>query len=443
MLLFPLRRILFSFGLLAVLIAGGCSSIGNEGIFNRDQQTSDGSGGANSAGYRTATPPTNPDLRGAQFKVALFVVESGPYAGLANSVQAAVADGVQTNNSRGGVYGAALDLEVVALADNSEVSLEIMLEKLEELNPVVVLMAAPVDDAMYYEINHQEVPFFYFGLGGVNFSPPVNQPDMLFWLIPPPEEQMSFFLTSLWEHWDEMRPLGAYNELAVGYMFEEGRLHDSSIEAMITRLNLENFENRVRGTVSPEPNASVANFLLDAIQNGVTVLYSNTSPTGSAVLLNDLGSLAIGNSFVTGGVIWSVSGELEEVLLSQENLEGYVLPLPSAWWSEAENPAIQAAERIFADGGHLEEQQDLAYLIGLGSVDLVGEVLNRTITDQEGGAIKADDLYSELIRLEGYEVMGGLFQVDYSNGKRAPRQMQLWQLNNGEWTPVGERNPVP
>jgi hypothetical protein len=429
--------------LLSLLLLAGCSPVEKVEIFDRNKTKLVETNNLQSPGFQTATPPSNPDLRGVRFQVIIFVAESGPFASLANSIRVSVSDGVENINSHGGVNGAHIDLKVVSIPDDPEMALEIILEKLEELAPVVVLMASPVDDTMYYEINHQDVPFLYFGLGGMNFTSPENRIGNLFWLIPSPDKQISFFVTSLWENWDEVRPVGAYNELGIGYLEEKGQETDASVDETLTRLDFDNFEILVRGVVSSRPNGSVTNFLLDSVQRGATVLYSSASPPGTAVLLNDLGSLAIVDSFVYGGAVWSISSQMDEFLISQMNLDGYVLPFPSAWWSESDNLAIQSAEIIFSDADHLEGKKDLAYLIGLGGVDLVRELLSRSVADLGAGEVEADDIYSELVRMNDYEVMGGLFKVDYSGGNRSPSQMQLWQLNNGEWLPVGEGKQAP
>ena len=374
----------------------------------------------------------------------LFEPTSGGYAQSVESIHAGVYDGVMDLNARGGVNGARIKLVVVALPESTENILETVTNKLEETDPLLALMAAPVDELLYYEINHQMVPFLYFGVGGERYDPPTNQPEMLFWLVPTPDEQLSYFVRSLWVNWETIRPAGAYNELKVGYLDEADEKPDKFIDAEIIRLNGDSFSVPVKSAVRSSANASVTNFLIDSVQNGVTVLYSDASSTGTAVLLNDISSLALENTFLVGGSIWSMDAGVSLGLLTGQIDKGYTVPFSIAWWAEEDNPAIQLAARNHSAAGRSDLTRDAGYLIGQGSVDLVREVFQTSVDQISSGNISAEDAYQQLIRLEDFDVMGGLFTVDFTNGKRAPSWMRLWQFDGeNDWMPISEWGEAP
>ena len=429
--------------LILILLAVGCTTVEGIGDYNRGRLSGDGES-SDSGVFQTATPPTSPDLRGEVFPVVLFVPTSSGYAQSVESIHAGVLDGVKYINDRGGVNGAEINLLVVDLPDNPEEILKLVTNTLDKTDPLLVLMAAQVDELLYYEINHQAVPFLYYGIGGARFDPPTNQTEMLFWLTPTSDEQLSFFVRSLWANWETIRPAGAYNELKVGFLEDANGLPDKFIDEEIIRLGGDNFAVPVRWAVPSSPNASVTNFLIDAVQNGVTVIYSDTPSTGTAVLLNDIGSLALEDTFLVGGSIWSMDAGISQHLLTGRNEKGYMVPFSTAWWTEEANPAIQIAANIHNGAGRPESMRDAGYLIGLGSIELVRTVFQASVSQLKSGDFSSEDVYQQLNRLEEYELMGGLFTVDYSNGRRSPTQMRLWQFEgNHGWKPVSEWGEVP
>jgi len=420
---------------LAILVSG-CATVGRIDNYEREQFPENGASSESDA-FQTATPPSSPDLRGDEFSVVMFVTSSDGYAHSSESIINGVQDGVVDLNARGGVKGAKITLLVVEVSGDTDEILETVMATLDEINPLVVLMAAPVGDLLYYEINHQEVPFLFFGLGGERFNPSSDQTEMLFWLVPTPDDQLSYFVSSLWANWDSIRPTGIYNELKIGYLETEENKPDAFVEAAISRLEIDGFEVPVRWDVPASGNESVTNFLIEAIQNGVTVLYSDTPSLGTAVLLNDIGSLALEDSFVVGGSLWSIDGGVEEILLAGRELDEYVLPISTAWWNEADNLAIQSAIRIHDQFGRSDDIRGAGYLIGLGSVDLIREAIQTSVIEKDSGSLSAKDIFHQVVRLDDYDVMGGLFTINYMNGQRAPVNLRLWQYkgSNG-WVPI-------
>jgi hypothetical protein len=174
------------------------------------------------------------------------------------------------------------------------------------------------------------------------------------------------------------------------------------------------------------------------VQTQTTAIYLDTSSGNSSVFLNDLDLLALEEAFVVGGAIWSLDASLTEMLLDDEILEGYLLPLPVPWWSAVENPGIQLANGIYNEFALGSAEQDLAYLLGLAGVDMVVEALYRSIIELDVNKINGDTVYAYLTQLEGYPVLGGLYSIDYSSGLRAPMEMELWHYQDGDWVPVGD-----
>ena len=93
--------------------------------------------------------------------------------------------------------------------------------------------------------------------------------------------------------------------------------------------------------------------------------------------------------------------------------------LPIAWWSETKNAGIQAAEKIFREAGRGPSEKELAYLYALAGMDLAVAAMKNALVERQDAAeveLNADDVYQAFSELEGYQVLGGLMEIDFSAG---------------------------
>jgi len=192
------------------------------------------------------------------------------------------------------------------------------------------------------------------------------------------------------------------------------------------------------------PHASTTNFILQCIPAGISVLYTDTISYGPMVLLNDIHSLGLNDFFVVSGSVWAYESGNMKYLIAPENVEKFYLPLPSKWWDEVDDPAIQTARQILVHAGRSESDPNLAYLLGLGAMDMIDHVVQEALRDQGGGVISVSDVYSQLAGLKDYPVLGGLFVADYAGGKRSPVMLRLWAVSAGSgWNPIGSFERIP
>lgn len=423
--------------IIAALTLVGCGGVSG-GNLPRENRESEVGNTSDRSSFNTATPPAQPDLRGTTFRVILFVSEVERYSHVINSIQQSVSDGAEYFNSQGGVNGATVEVETVSLASELDLMTGQVLTNLVKHDPVIGLLAAPMNDALYYELNQQEVPILTFGLGENNSSEHDFESDKVFWLVPFPEIQLETFFLLAWDNWEEIRPAGTYNEIKIGYLGEEGGSLQEIIDHSLLKLEQAGFDIRVRGSVVSSANGSATNFLLNSVQSRVTAIYSNTSSSGTSVLLNDLGSLALENAFLVGGSIWSIDSGIEGMLLKKESLKGYLQALPVRWWTEIDNPAIRLATEIFNEFADPGAEPDLAYLVGLAGMDVSVKVLQSLVIDEESGDLTADDVFAQMVKMHDYPVLGGLYHLDYTDGNRAPIEMWLWRYQDDTLFRVGK-----
>lgn len=88
--------------------------------------------------------------------------------------------------------------------------------------------------------------------------------------------------------------------------------------------------------------------------------------------------------------------------------------------------------------------ENLAYLLGLGAVDVAAHVIHESSASRQGSQVSASDVYLQLDGMDNYPVLEGLYQLDYADGGRSPTMLRLWSVSPGQiWTPIGDSAEVP
>ena len=446
--------VLAIFSISIIFFSGCSSSTSNVGmddgsIGEGDLQSSESSVELNNsdigAGFATATPPPFPDLRGQTFDIYFIGGVSDTYIDLTKSIELGLEDGFAFLNAHGGVYGAQIELHFIGVLDYEE-ELEQAYKDLVDLDPFLILLAVPVSQEFYELLNEEEIPVLFYGIGTPRLDVLEVDEDYLFWLTPFPDEQMVFIFNEIWMNWKDVRPPGNFNEMDIGYLSWEGddfKNISLSPESQ-AYLQRHNYALVVEEWLPVSVNSSATNFLLESVHEGVTVIYTDTYTFGPAVLMNDLNSLGLSDFFVVAGNQWMLGGHVDQYLRFEERIGSLYMPLSIAWWSETENPAIVKAEQILAASGRTEAKQDFGYLLSLGVVDIIDNLLNMSVEEIESSAVKAEDIMENLSDFD-YEVMDGLFSVDYRFGNRSVDQIRLWQYAMQEelMDSIGELSTVP
>lgn len=392
-----------------------------------------------------ATSEPGLDLRGTQYAWLVVTHDAVEYQSLNLSIVEGIADGIEWLNSEGRAFGAEIELTHVNIDPESGDLIDQVLTAIDETDPVLLLMAAPINEALYYELSQEDLPILYFGFGSALNDLTAQVGENIFWLVPPHDQQFAFFVSEVWKEWNRLRPSGNFNEVRSGYLASDPTFPIfQSNPGLDEFLRQNSFDVVLRESIPASSNASVTNFLVNSISAGVTVLYADTFSPATAVLVNDLNALAVSEFFVVGGGTWSIDPGIEDFLLESGPVDGYLMVLPTAWWSDQENPAIQLARSIRAENRRGAPELDAGYLIALGAADLGAEALGAAIERAGGPRISGEDVLEQMAVIENYDVLGGLYTLDYSAGKRTPTFLRLWQIqSNGDFAPVGSGGEVP
>ena len=165
---------------------------------------------------KTATAPANPDLRGNNFDIVLIQTEEETFSPLLDTIEAGIEDGIRQLNSSGGINGARINLTRKSFPpDPGDIAGEIS-DYIYQAEPILIFFAYPLNESLIAELNNIDVPILSFGIGNEVTARSTAKSENFFWLVPPPDTQIAFFLSEVWKHWDQLRPAGIFNQMASG-----------------------------------------------------------------------------------------------------------------------------------------------------------------------------------------------------------------------------------
>jgi branched-chain amino acid transport system substrate-binding protein len=406
----------------------------------------------NSNSKRTEAPmltPTQsgPDLSGKQVVVYHMGGTADDYSNvLVLPMINGVKDIVAQINKSGGVFGARLALRFIDteglperaiaaykdLKENDEeilVLLTYSMEETEALAPLAVqdnvalITAFPSEKALY----------------GIENS-------TVFSLASTPGEELAFFVDYLIEDWEVIRPFGATDEIKLGLIHWPGQFG----KALLDKTLLEYIESKGIEVVAMEeieisPFSNSVNAIMAARIAKANVLYLQTASFGAANVLNDLHNLAIKDDFVIGATMHAVDLPTHLYLADPSYSNSVYVPFPCAWWYDQGNPAIDYAWANFESSIRDQEQLTMGRLLMQGSVDLIKYAIETAIIEAGFDSLSSADVLDALLAIEGYDVLGGLTTVSFSEMNHSAKLMNVRVILEGPETAyiIRDFRPVP
>jgi ABC-type branched-subunit amino acid transport system substrate-binding protein len=390
-----------------------------------------------------------PDLTGETITLFFIGDTSEPFTSITEPIRDGADDYLAYLNDTGGLFGATVELRFA----NSGGSEEGMVTAYERFNDsdddiLMLFLFGPNEETLYGRVNEDRTPTLAFGLSPS--AQDADEDDYVFHLTPTYPGQFTFFLDFVLNKWEDVKPEGAIDEIKVAYLSWANEYGQSALTDE-TRAYAESLRIEIvwEETFEKETSASTTAAILNAEMAGATVIYTNTHAYGPAALLNDLNNLAIRNFFVVGGNNWALDAATFTYLADPAFAYEFYAPFWYAWWSDSENPAIQLAEDILEINKRSEEEKTAGRLLVQGGLDLARYAIEQAILEVGFENLTGEDVYNMLSQISGYEVMGGLFYVDYSNGNRFPTTLQIRQAQGdstdleimGDFTEIPELNP--
>ena len=285
----------------------------------------------------------------------------------------------------------------------------------------------------------------YLGLGALPLDFAEN--DHLFWVVPPPEQQLAVWVDYALKNWPDLRPEGQRDVMRLNYIGWNGtQTSFRALPGIPEYFEQQNIILANQGRLNPSDNASASNAILDGVYTQSTMIYLDLCAYGPAIVLNDLHYLALESFFATAGGSWSLGIDLTRYMPDPSGAPSLYTPLPIAVWGERDNPGIQRADAIFDFSERSAGEKELGYLYGLAAIDLAASAIQQAVT--EGRSMRnlqlgPEDVFQALSEMEDFPVLDGLMEVGFADGSRSPTQLRIWRYDADEsLTPISDWLPL-
>ncbi len=391
-----------------------------------------------------------PDLTGETIKLYHFGDISGPYASVTGPLVNGASDMVKHINDTGGIFGATVEMDFADTGGSVDeaVAAYDRFTGADDNVLLFLLYGSPESVALYQRMAEDQIPAIGAGLSAEAFY---GIPDgYIFGGGPIYPDQFGFFLDYITENWADVKPAGAGDEVKLAYLswpgaYGQGALTDES-RAYADSLGVEIVHEELYDL---SPTADVTTAILNAQAAGANVIYTNTLAFGPAALLNDLNALGLRGDFLVGGNNWAMDVGTYAFLADPSYGAGFYAPFPFAWWNDTDNPAIQFAEENFAANERTAGEHNIGRLLIQGFVDVAVHAIENAILEVGFENLTGQAVYDELTQISGYDALGGLITVDYTNGRRSPSMMQMRVDQGGpsnfnviqDWTEAPDLRP--
>ncbi len=373
-----------------------------------------------------------PDLTGETITLYHFGDISGPYASVTGPLVNGANDMVAYINDTGGIFGATVEIKFADTGGSVDeaVAAYDRFTGADDNVLLFLLYGSPESVALYQRLAEDKIPAIGAGLSAEAFY---GIPDgYIFGGGPIYPDQFGFFLDYISENWADVKPAGAGDEVKLAYLswpgaYGQGALTDES-RAYADSLGVEIVHEEL---FDLSPTADTTTAILNAQAAGANVIYTNTLAFGPAALLNDLNALGLRSEFLVGGNNWAMDVGTFAFLADPAYGVGFYAPFPFAWWSETDNPAIQFAQENFDANERTPGEHNVGRLLIQGFIDVARVAIENAILEVGFENLTGQAVYEQLAQIEGYNALGGLIVVDYTNGRRSPNMLQMRQIQGG------------
>ncbi|MFQ5923728.1 MAG: ABC transporter substrate-binding protein [Anaerolineales bacterium] len=373
-----------------------------------------------------------PDLTGETITIYHFGDISGPYASITGPLVNGANDMVAHINDTGGIFGATVELDFADTGGSVDeaVAAYDRFTGTDDNILLFLMYGSPEEVALYQRLAEDQIPVIAAGLSAEAFY---GIPDgYVFGGGPIYPDQLGFFLDYITENWADIKPASAGDEVKLAYLswpgsYGEGALTAES-RAYADSLGVEIVHEELYDL---SPTADTTTAILNAQAAGANAIYTNTLAFGPANLLNDLNALALRDEFLVGGNNWAMDVGTFAFLADPAYGVGFYAPFPFAWWSETDNPAIQFAQENFDANERTPGEHNIGRLLIQGFLDVAQVAIENAILEVGFENLTGQAIYDQLVQFEGYNALGGLVEVDFTNGRRSPNLLQMRQIQGG------------
>jgi len=387
---------------------------------------------APAAASPTAAPQGKPDLTGKTIKFYGFGDLSGPFGPTTVTVVAGAKDMVAYINETGGIFGAKIEWVFEDTGGKVDQALAIYDRYKSQDKNILMLFtySTPDSQALKERVKEDKIPTMgsapdVIGLYGVKDGWQFTTATLY-------DEQLCYFLDWAVANWAKIKPAGAGDKVKLAYLSWNNALGQAALtegsKGCMARLGVELVST---GLYETSPKADTTTAILNAQAAGANVIYNNTLGYGIGNLLNDLKKLGVRDQFVVGTGMLGMDLPTYAFLADPSNADGVYGITPYGWWSDVDHPAIKLLAGIADKNNREAKQRGFGRLIASASVDVAKHAIEQAILNVGYDNLNGQAVYDVLTQMKDYKVLGGLTTVDYTNGVRAGRQLQIRQVQGG------------
>lgn len=362
------------------------------------------------------------DLTGETVTIYHFGDISGSYAFITQPLLAGFQDAIAYYNAHGGICGAQID------SDNRDTGGDPAqtqahydyYRSLESKPDMLVLYASGDAELLRSQVAQDEIPVIISagsveGLYGENG----NEPGWIFATNPLYADQLGSFC-----EFAGADPRGMYGENPViGYISWPGAFGQAAFTPEAISYCA---EQGVTVIDTPEiflpTDTDISGQVQNLVDAGATILYTNTLASGPFLVAKTVVDLGLEDAVQLAGVNWALDtsvGLLSRTSIGSDGLpavNGIVGSLPFRWWSEVAHPGIAFVRELAAANGRELPVQNIAYLLGVMTVDTYMELYIQTAN--RVGSFEAIDGAAIKQTLESLQYSPlDLFTIDYNGGE--------------------------
>lgn len=165
--------------------------------------------------------------------------------------------------------------------------------------------------------------------------------------------------------------------------------------------------------------------------SGANWIFSNTTGNGTVIIGKGLKEMMSNIKMAVG------SGMDEStVRINPAALEGHVA-LSNRIDFEAQNdPAVSKVMKIFRQNGRKETDQSFVYGMAWYYVLIAREAIKRAVDEVGWEKLEGSAVKSQMVKLKDFSPMGGLAYFSFSEKRRAPSEIKIFEVKKGRLVDV-------
>ncbi len=242
-------------------------------------------------------------------------------------------------------------------------------------------------------------------------------------------DQFAGFLQWAHDNWADIKPADAGDDIVVGVIGWA-----NSFGAGATTPEALAFAESLGITVLPleqqdiSPSADVTGQVQNLVLGGANIIWSQALSFGPVQVIGTLRALGLWDQVVVAGVNWAMNQDVLTILGDNAGLaSGFYGVFPYLYWNDVDEPGVQSALAAFEAGGYPEGDKGVGYLLSYGSLYAIQTILIQAMNDVGYDGLDGAAFYDAMKEL-GKISAGGLFDLDVTNGNRAPQEAQIRQV---------------